>query len=236
MTLFFETPSVEGADSSLPAALSFFFLKKRHEPPPTTRRRELANGDASFITQASSLPVLPLRERERGRERKLRYLRSGANRSEERENGEARRETTSNADDTDALGSRRWFFPSSDVAPALASIFFFHFSFNLLPLSPSSLNTLSSPRCLTRRARPPSECSARPRLLLLRCGAKGRERRANENQNDDGLTSKSSLAAAVEWHLFLSLSCSLAHLASFSLISFAISQQQARRQRRRARR
>ena len=114
--------------------------------------------------------------------------------------------------------------------------FFSHFSFNLLPLSPSSLNTLSSPRCLTRRARPPSECSARPRLPLLRCGAKGRERRANENQNDDGLTSKSSLAAAVEWHLFLSLSCSLAHLASFSLISFAISQQQARRQRRRARR
>jgi hypothetical protein len=46
MTLFFETPSVEGADSSLPAALSFFFLKKRHEPPPTTSRRELANGDA----------------------------------------------------------------------------------------------------------------------------------------------------------------------------------------------
>ena len=163
-----------------------------------------------FLAHTSILSVLPWRERTH------RYLCAGArDRDEKREKekpGERERERLrASGDDARRFHSLSpmllIFAPPSDCS----LLVFFSHSFPLLASSSSpSFHLLSTPlsstsRCLTRRARPPSECFGRPHLQLHRCGRKtaGRARETTLNQSKklrlDVAVSSSSLAAAVEW-------------------------------------
>ena len=163
-----------------------------------------------FLAHTSLLSGLPWRERTH------RYLCAGArDRDEKREKekpGERERERLrASGDDARRFHSLSpmllIFAPPSDCS----LLVFFSHSFPLLASSSSpSFHLLSTPlsstsRCLTRRARPPSECFGRPHLQLHRCGRKtaGRARETTLNQSKklrlDVAVSSSSLAAAVEW-------------------------------------